>query len=397
MRTLGRLLILLAGRAPTVVRIPGTPRPSVGEVSAKLTTITPTRIEPETGKLPTADAHGPAAGSTADTFHAMDEKTCQCLAAKAAAAGKIIDAENERGNIAVVGRGECPPGPNQTLADARFHAAVHARNAAAAEALDHYYKLADTEVKADLLARGLTAFDALRQEAAKLRAASLPAPADDDLTRRRVQVLLDAEAADAGIRRLNIDLQTRLGLPDDVRRIWPTADLGVHPTPIDADAAVQTALEQRADLRGLRGLYHGLTPDLLPFAREQLGLAAPPVFTRRFEGVAMAAAAEVEPRRQQLYNLTVERERLVTAEVRAAVIALESAGRRVGLANCRAMDWQAKRDDLSKQGAKPAEALQAELEWYRARADLMTEVTAYHQARVKLKAAQGLLGWECLR
>lgn len=359
-----------------------------------LPTVRPTQLEPAAEKLPIVDTGSAAAGGSAaaDAFRGLDERTCQCLAAKMSSLANGFDAENERVGLALVRRKQCPPGPSAVLSDARYHAAIHARNTTAAEALESYYKLADTEAKADLLARGLTTFDKLRAEAAKLRTAGLPAPAADDLLRRRVQLLLDAEQADSGIRRLNIDLKARLGLDvSGPERLWPTADLNVVPAPIDADAAVQTALETRADLRLLRGLYHGLNAETLDAVREQLSMLRPPVpFARRLDVAAASAAAEIETRRKQLYAMIADRERQIGAEVRAAVIALDSAAKRVALANRRAVETHGKPAD------KAAETLQAELEWYKARAELMTEITAYHQARVKLRAVQGLLGWECV-
>ena len=39
---------------------------------------------------------------------------------------------------------------------------------------------------------------------------------------------------------------------------------------------------------------------------------------------------------------------------------------------------------------------QARLEWLKARAELIAEVMAWHQARVRLRAAMGWLVWETM-
>jgi len=94
-------------------------------------------------------------------------------------------------------------------------------------------------------------------------------------------------------------------------------------------------------------------------------------------------------RTPQVFDVVVERERLAAAEVRAAAVAVDSAGRRVAFAAARAESWKAKLDDLGAKGGRPAELLQAELEWYKARGELVAEVMGWHRARVKLSLAVG--------
>jgi hypothetical protein len=63
--------------------------------------------------------------------------------------------------------------------------------------------------------------------------------------------------------------------------------------------------------------------------------------------------------------------------------------------------WAVKRADAIKKreanqpGAELLEA-QITLEWRKAQAEALGEVMAWHRARVRLKAAQGWLAWECL-
>jgi hypothetical protein len=116
------------------------------------------------------------------------------------------------------------------------------------------------------------------------------------------------------------------------------------------------------------------------------GAAAPPVLARL---AAERAAPDVEARRGQLFALVVEREKQAAAEVRAAAVALDSAARRAARAAARAESWKAKIDELTAKGGRPAEVLQAELEWYKSRGELVGEVMAWHRARVKFVLAVG--------
>ncbi len=51
--------------------------------------------------------------------------------------------------------------------------------------------------------------------------------------------------------------------------------------------------------------------------------------------------------------------------------------------------------EAKQPGAKLLEA-QVTLDWLKARTEVVTEVMAWHQARVRRKAARGWLAWECL-
>jgi hypothetical protein len=387
---------LAAGcRGPGLVAPPSCP--TAEPCPPELPAVAPGRIEPDLAALPKLEPDtldpGQLFATDPGSFRGLTERHCRQLAASRSAIANLLDAENERPAAA------CPPA---ALREARVYAAQDARNRAAADALDRFFQLADAEARADLLAHGLQAFDQLRKEAAKLRAAGLPAPADDELSRQRAKLLADAEQAEAGIKLLNIDLKARLGLSTKgAERLWPVGDFGIRPDPVDAEAAVRFALETRPDLRLVRALYLGLSSETLPAVRDQLrgahgllGMADPPAL--RLLRLALLTGqpdpqdlAEIDARRRQLFDLVAERERLAAAEVRAAVVALDSAARRVALARSRVEGWQAKTDELREKGGRPAEVLQAETEWYKTRGELVVEVMGWHRARVKLGLAVG--------
>lgn len=410
-RCWGLIAVLAAGCHGPALVAPPPAFPTAPHVAAELPAVTPSRIEPDLASLPSLNpetAAPPAADPAA--YRGLTETACQCLAAAHSAAGNLLDREGDWPTVAAGGkRHQCPN--DAWLREARRYAALEARNRAAAEALERYFQLADAEGRADLLADGLRAFDQLRAQAPKFRAAGLPVPADDELLRQRAKLLADAEQAEAAIRILNVDLKARLGLPlKEGTRLRPMGSFGVPSDPIDSEAAVRVALERRPDLRLLRTLYANLTAENLPAARDQLrsvnallgavgaavprprGLAAIAAWWCGIDPAKLADAAELPVRRRQLFELICEREQQAAAEVRTAAGQMAVAARRVALAKARVQSWQAKAEKTEK----PADRLPAELEWYKARGELVADVMAWHQWRVKFRAAQGLLAEECL-
>lgn len=400
---------------PSVLVSTPAPMPSAAAAAVELPAAAPTRIEPPLATLPTLDPKtaDPAKLFAADAkgFRGLTETACATLAAQASPVGNLLDRENAM-PVVTVSAGKKKPCPDesndQLLRDARYLAAVDARNKDAADALERFYQLADGEGRTELLSAGLKAFDELRALAPKFRAAGLPTPDDDELTRQRAKLLGDIEAAEAAIKLVNAELQARLGLSvKGDERLWPTGPFTISGDAVDAEAAVTVALEQRADLRLLRRLYHGLSADTLPTVQDQLrgvnGLAgtAPAVpqlpFLRRqskklTDQLRATTESQVAARKEQLFALTADREKLAAAEVRAAAVQMASAARRVALAKSRVEAWQAKVEKAKKED-KPFDRLPLELEWYRARADVVQEVMAWHRWHVKLRAAQGAFGW----
>ncbi len=392
-----------------------TPMPSAAAVPVELPVVVPTKIEPPLAELPSLDAKtaNPALlfAANAKSFRGLSDPACALRAAQHSPIGNLLDRENAMPVVTVTSKKQpCPDRESdQLLRDARFLAAVDARNRSAADALERFYQLADAEGRTELLTAGLKSFDELRTLAPKFRGVGLPVPDDDELTRQRSKLLGDVEAAEAAIKLLNVDLQARLDL--SVRgdeRLWPTGPFTISGA-VDAESAVQVALDQRADLRLLRRLYHGLSADTLPAVEQQLrgynGLAGttmptlptPPFLGKRqverlAEQFRAVTASQVEVRREQLFALTAEKEKMTAAEVRAAVVQMASAARRVALAKGRVESWQTQVEKATRDD-KPFDRLPLELEWYKARAEVVQEVMAWHRWHTKLRAAQGLLGW----
>lgn len=357
-------------------------------------------------KLPARPVGGPVA-----TCRLLTESNCVRLSAANSSAAKVLDDEARIGQPTE----SCESASDRLRRVLRYHAALELRNRAAADALERFYQLSDAEARTDLLRQAFPVIDGLLTRARAAAAANVRFPLEvPDLERQRSLLESQLEQAEFGTGLLNIDLKRRLGLPalPADERLWPGGEFTIDPRVVDAEEAVTAALADRPELRGLRALYHGLTPETLPDLRDYLrggspllgaAQAATPGFLARMlvrkRDSDAAALAELEVRKKQLYDLIAERERAVADEARAAVLAVNSQRVRASLARDRLGYWDDKLADAVKKreanqpGAEFLEA-QVRLEWLKAKAEVVAEVAAWHQARVRLKAAQGWLAWE---
>jgi hypothetical protein len=279
------------------------------------------------------------------------------------------------------------------------------------EAASAFYQLADVEGQAELLRAGVAAFDQMRSETAKPRTVNgrtiaVPAEMLAGLDRQRADLLKNAELLAFACANANIDLKKHAGLSGHTTdRLYPTGEFGIDPTPVDIEAAVRAALENRPDLQMLRLAYYELNEDTLPAIRDQLkahiGLIAPPRLGSMIAGRHRpwiqsalekfghksnhdpALAHELAVRKAQLHDLICEKERDAADQVRKAAHLQMTAANIVGT-----LRW--KSDSLKSQvdAAKTNKELLL-LEWYKARAEVVSAVMTWHQARVKLAAAQG--------
>jgi len=399
--------------APSIVRseCPSSPPPAI-----ELPLIAPI--------VPVLDGKGlPSSTPRIDTgregvsSHRLTEKDCLLLAAAQSPSANLLEQENRTAPAPTrcTARGG-NPNRDQLGQSIRYHAALELRNRSAAEALERYFELVEVEASADLVRKGFAVIDPVLAKAREARVRNVRYPLDpDELLRQRSQLLGQQERAELGSRLLNLDLQRRLGLPHQPReRLWPVGDFSIDPTPSDPEQAATAALADRPELRGLRALHAGLTPETLPDARELLGLARTNA-GGRMPGVSLvlmvqhlahkgpdpATLAELETRRQQLAELIATRERQIADEARAAAMTLNSQRIRTGLARDRLRNWDERLADAvrKREANQPnAELLEAQvrMEWLKARLELIGEVAAWHRARVKLRAAMGWLAWEAV-
>ncbi len=381
------------------------PVPTVVPITVELPLAKPTRTEPDLRTLAKTPIKQVSATEGTE-YRRVTEPICQRLAAQNASLANALDAE---GSVPV-GRETAADKLKQTT---RYFAALELRNRAAADALERFFQLAGAESQTDFPRAAFPVVDDLLKKAKAARAANVRFPLDPaDLERQRLQTFTQLEQAETESDLLNIDLKRRLGLSASFERLWPSGDFGIDTDPVNAEQAVNAALADRPELRGLRAVHADLTPDTLPLAREQLRAASPllggsppaPRGLPRFlfhNRAEAKARAELEVRKKQLAERINEREREVADEARAAAVSLNAQTRRVQLARDRLDAWTATRADATRKreanqpGAELLEA-QATLDWLKARAEVVAEVMTWHQTRVQLKAAQGWLSWECL-
>jgi hypothetical protein len=286
----------------------------------------------------------------------------------------------------------------QYLQEMRLHLANEASNRAALSALEQYFQLADVEGRSRVLGQSLPVLETLRNVVQANRMKGIAVPIEiDELERQRATLLGLMSQAEMGSQLLEIDLKRRIGIDGKSKaRLQPLGPFPVVETKINAEDLVQMALENRADLQLLRAAYHGLTPDTLPSLRqllqERAGIAnIPPLprfLTRKAMNLGMDSGAsdDLEVRRQQLADLILERERAAADEVRAAVATFTTQTQLVALARWRVESL--KKKQLEQKG--DFLPLLAQIEVFRADADLISSVMTWHQARVRLNAAQGL-------
>ncbi|CAN5178193.1 hypothetical protein BH11PLA2_BH11PLA2_07280 [soil metagenome] len=405
------LLVSLAGcHAPQTVVRPGTPSPTVAAQKKDLPAITPGRIEANLTKVTMLDAATYNPVKPAATYKALDEATAQCLGAAHSSTANLLDEENAKPSIITVKKKhhDCPDTRGDDLMrELRRLVAMEYRNKAAAETLDRYVQLADVVARTALARDGLKTFDELRTEVPKLRAKGIPTPDDDDLTRQRAKLIADLITADAGIVLLEHELISKLGikmLPSE--HLWPTGPFDIDPQEMDAEKAVALGLQNRAELTALRTLQRELNEATLPAVREQLRtmnglLGLPPQSMKlltMFHPKPPTDAideAELATRRRQLADLLASKEGEVEAQVRQAMTQMTAAATKTALLQARAVS-QDEKWLKAKAENKTLDIHTARLDLLRADSEVIAAAMEWHQWRIRMRAAQGLLGSECL-
>lgn len=354
-------------------------------------------------------------GLEGKTFRRVRESDCLLLAASNTSTANLLEQENQ-----IPSREKtCDSAKAKLRQNLRYHTALELRNQAAADALERFVQLAELEARTDLLRKSFPIVDGLIAKTQAAKAASVQFPLDlADLNRQRSQLEAQLEQAELGSQLLNLDLKRRLGLPalPAEERLWPVGDFAIDPTPFDLETAVNAAMADRPELRGLRTFHRELTVDTLPDARDFLRAVNPLIglgssqseprlpwllehWLRRSSRPNAATQAELEVRKKQLLDFITDQERTVADETRAAVLSANSQRIRATLARDRLLGWEEKlaeaekKSDADQPGAKFL-VPQTQLEVLKARSEVAAEVAAWHQARIKVKAAQGWLAWE---
>lgn len=402
-------------RTPPVVRVV-TPPPVVttSPTPQAIPSAPLTSLEPDYTTLPLVDpATADVTGATRPSPIGVTADSVARLAAEQSALGTTLERENEVPSAVIETPGKPAPVCSDSLSrEIRPLVAAHLRNQAAGDAVVAFYQLADAEGRAAVVRKSIESLEKLQAAVKDAKARGVEPPIqEDELDRQRVTWIGLLGQAELGAKLLDGELKRRLGASGKTAdRLQPTGEFGVSADPLDADAAVKVALERRQDLVALRTAYLKMTPENVPEVREllrtmpgtsgTLGLAGSraPVLGRIAERRAAeiesafraVAAAEVEVRKRQLFVLIEERERGVADEVRTQVAVLAEQARQVGLARWRAEKLMAQLADLRQKAPGAGRLVPLELEASRARADVIQAVMAWHQAKARLTAAQGL-------
>ena len=157
-----------------------------------------------------------------------------------------------------------------------LYAAEEARNRAAGDALDMYYKLVAAEAGAQV-GRGAEADlkRFLQTARAAVASGTKEPPGPGQLEAQLAAVSADVIRAEGGAREANHGLKALLGLPQDSReQLWPDRP-EVARVPDNVDEAVRVGLAYRPDLLLLRTLLGSGSPDAPESSREALATVSP--------------------------------------------------------------------------------------------------------------------------
>jgi hypothetical protein len=348
-------------------------------------------------------------------FRALTEEQAQCLASANSSKANFLDQQARELEEKRPSLGEMLL---HLLADRELRAevlrslALEDRNQTAGTALQHYFRLIETEAKADLARRSIALMQPGLAELAKMRDGGLKVPAElDGLEAQEAQMRADLVRLEAGITSLNDSLAQLLGMPGCCRgwRFWPAVDLAIKPDVPDVRSALHVAHQHRPALLLNQKMQAEATSATSGAARMALqsayGVASPDSSDRTSRPGHLLDVAiqfihhESKSPGDSLAVLGRQTERQVEDEVCQALNELQRQVQLIGIVRSRLMRQEQRLADLENKLAQglisPMSLSAPRLEAIKLEADLIQEVAGWHIARVKLKQAQGLLVAEC--
>jgi hypothetical protein len=373
--------------------------------------VVPQAIEPDVEPL--AQSHfDPAvvpATAVVSPLSQLFEVDCQCQAARMAPVADLVEQEYRLASaLAACQRGDasCALALQSHLLRLRV---VELRNAAAADALASYYRLADVEGRAAKLNESIQLLDESIDRADRLHEQGLLQDVDRSaLRRKRLDLISQRRALDLARTQLNADLRVRLGCDPRMATApyWPEISWAVKPMPIEEDASAAVALAQRPDLRSLNLMLAELNTATLPVARSVLATADSALGTAQTRGDWLGelkcpdgSCDEAAVRQAQLVRLAASKQLAIAAEARTVAAQIEGATQEVLLAEQSVENWRDGVSDLRRTrdvaNASIFEVSEAEGELLAAEARLVEKITALRLARLKLREVQGILAAEC--
>ncbi len=354
--------------------------------------------------------------SGSEPYRSLNPADCQCYAVQASAGGNRLAAERS----AVCAQNSKRPRKTERITRLRMQllatAEIAARDITAAEALEAYYKLAAAEHGRDSFARTLQELAEAEKMLAKLTGRGLQGVSNDgELERQRYELSSQLGQLELDRHELTETLRNKLGVPihEPWWSVWPDTPLSVDAVPIDEDVAISIALQTRAELRLLRIVLHNIDAETLSAARTVLsqvngllGLGPPSTCSCcslcLLNGPLCSDCSEemeVAARRAQVAQQLAEQEAEVIAEVRTAILTIETRLEQVILARQELASWTERLAALeaksSTAGATFLEITQARVQKLQAEHNLIRQVVAWHLGYVQLKKAEGVLSQEC--
>ncbi len=383
---------------------PGGRARRAGEVAVTLPVIERIPIAPDLSALGSYEAVELVLGEqlAPSQYRGLDAEQCQCLAAANSSLGKFYDSQSRLGT----GDSRSPSRSKAAAVRCDIWAllATQERNESASRALQLFYLLAEAEFNHDALHRNLREVDRALSNFQQLKARGLQITEDEGaLRRQRTDTLDRRDQLFLTIARLNEELRQLLGFDvNDTMPIWPLTDLKVAVTPVDVEDAIRTGMAMRPDLGMLSMMYEELDADTLPAIRAGMlrtaGMLNVPSPSRRrvFRSVA---SGELQSRRRQICELLAGGEQAAAGEIRLAAHTIETQLRRIALAAETLESWKLRFDQVLQKRTvgetTPFDVSAARLAVIQAESELVHQVVAWEIARVKLRAAQGLLAHQC--
>lgn len=361
-------------------------------------------LEPEVDdELSEGEAEEPL--STARNYWRLTPDECACRAAQKTPIAGLIELEKQ----IVAGR-KSHTGADQsqllqqTLLSLR---ATDLRNQAAGQALELYYKLVEVESGRDAAARSIRLVDAAIKDLTELQRRGLTIDVDEfDLKQQRLELVERQQELARKSDEINRQLKLLLDAAGIGPPIWPGLKLRVVFGPLDAEAAVTTGVETRADLTMLRLLAATVDAKALATARSALrqresSLGNQSATLRDMLQILQSKRGERELRirQRQLAALLETHYKTVSAEIRGSAAQVLARREQIRLSK-RKLDQRRRRlSDLKKQqrvgGATIFDIFRERMEIIRVESELMKHVVAWKIAQSNLKQAQGLLAEEC--
>jgi hypothetical protein len=336
-------------------------------------------------------------------YYRLTAEECRKTACQRAATAKLLLAATETDHKHLSHKREAVDTLRRNLAQ---ELALEARNRTTAAALELYYKLQEAELLQDLLTRTLQELNAILAGAKALTNngyAELP----ETLTLKKTEIDLRAEQVklQAGIRQLNTELKSLLGLEDLAGQLLPIDRVEVSAGELSVPQAVARALATRGDYRGLQVLEAGLDKQTLDAVRQAIAGLLPPLGALTAATNTLAPGLrvllpflekpDVEGVRKQLRIALAEREREITKEVTTAIDDYRTQRERLAVSRERVAFFTARIQALEPKRANglpvEGELRQANLDRLQAEREQLKDAYAWKQADITIRKAMGIL------